>query len=126
MGQLMNRYRGTGGPIVTEIFPIHLVVAAKVIHIHQVCGYFNNVFELSARTSQDVTDVLDHGPSLCPDIETRGSELINVSSGNRVVDTAGARTRHQQEISGTFDVRILAPRLRFSLNEFALDRTHVR
>src|SRR3979490_454960 len=111
MGQLMNRYRGTGGPIVTEIFPIHLVVAAKIVHIHQVRGYFNNVFELSARTSQDVADVLDHGPSLCPDIETRGSEFINVGSGNRVVDTAGARTRHHPEGSGTVVGRRITPQL---------------
>src|SRR5712671_1756622 len=117
----MNRYCGTGGPIVAEIFPVHLVVAGKIIHIHQVRGYFNNILELSVNASQNVADVLDHSASLCPDVETRRSEFIAVGSGNRVVGPSRARTRHEQKVSGTFDVRILAPSLRFSLNDFALD-----
>src|SRR5712672_3145948 len=100
----MNRYCGTGGPIVAEIFPVHLVVAGKIIHIHQVRGYFNNILELSVNTSQNVADILDYGSSLYANIETCGSKFIDVGSGNRVVGTTRTRSCHQQEVSGTFDV----------------------
>src|SRR6266545_3890182 len=85
MRQLMHgdrRPRRTGR---VEELDVHLVVAAEVVHVHQVRRHAHQILEPGADLAQDVADVLDHGPGLLPDVEPRRAELVDRSTRDRVV-----------------------------------------
>src|SRR5579872_621947 len=118
--QLMHGHRRSCRPVVSEKFTIDFVVSREVIHIHQVGGNLHYISQLRSIALQNVANVLDHRASLRANIEARSTQGIDFCAGNRVIRPSSTRTRNEQEISGTFQMRIFPTGRRSSLDYFAV------
>src|SRR5450631_4421955 len=119
MWQLVHGYSGSSRAIVAEELAVHIVVSCEIVHIHKISRYFNDILKFRVHTLKYVPHVFEDGPGLSSNVEVSRPILIHLCAGNRVIGTARARPRHEQEIARAFDVRILAARLRLSRNHFA-------
>ncbi len=117
---------GSGRTIVSEKFPIDFVVAAEIVHVHQVSRNLDDVAKLRSRALQDVANVLENGAGLHADVEMGGSEGINLGSGDGVIGASCTGTGDKQKIARALDVRILATGRGLALDHLALGYAHLQ
>src|SRR5258708_28404382 len=103
MRQLMHSHRRSRWTIVPEKFTIHFVIAAEIIHVRQVGGNLDYVFQLRTHYPQNIANVLDDGSCLGADVELRCPQRIWLGAGNRIVGATRTRSRYEQKISGALD-----------------------
>src|ERR1700684_2824727 len=125
MRQLMHGHGCSRRTIVSEEFAIRLVITREIIHVYQISRNLDHILELRSCTPEDVADILDHRSRLHPDVEPGCTQGIDFGTGNRIVGTARAGSGHKQKVAGSLDVRILAARRRFSINDSAFYPAHL-
>src|SRR6266508_2605631 len=116
MRQLMygdRRPRRTG---LVEVLAVHLVVAAEVVHVHQVRRDADQVLQARADRAQDVADVLDDRAGLLADVQRRGAERVDLGTGDRVVGPPAAGPGQIREAARHLHVRVPPPRRRLPLH----------
>src|ERR1700685_4522335 len=125
MRQLMHGHGCSRRTIVSEEFAIRLVITREIIHVYQISGNLDHILQLRSCTPEDVADILDHRSRLHPDVEPGCAQGIGCGTGNRVVATARPRAGHKQKVASSLDLRIPAPRRRFSINDSAFYPAHL-
>lgn len=119
--ELVHRHGRTGGSVHVKVFSIHLVVATEIVHVDQVGGDLDNIFQAGAGGRKDVPDVVQHRPRLDTDIEPGGAHFIHLHPLKRVVRTTAACAGDKQEIPGSFDMRKFSSRAGLAGDDFTFD-----
>src|ERR1700679_3552119 len=117
--QLMDGDGGACRPVFIEVLVVDLVVAGKIVHVHQVAGNLDQVAETCADAGKNVADIVQDGAGLRADIELRRAQRVDFRPGDRVVGAARTGAGDEQIIAGAFDVWKFAARLRFARYDFA-------
>lgn len=121
MGELMDGYRCPRGAIFIKIFAVHLVVAAEVIHVHQIGGDLHHILQAGANRREDIANVFNDRLRLDPDVQAGGAHLIHLHPLESIVRTAAARAGDKQEIARSFDMREFTPRPGLAGDDFAFN-----
>jgi len=126
MRQLMHSDGRAGRSVMIKIFAVNLVVSGEIIHVYQIRSDFDHILKICAHASQYLSNAFDYGPRLRPDIEMRGSELINFCASDGIVGPARTRAGDDQKIPRALHVRIFPARFRPTLNDLAFDFPHAQ
>jgi dimethylhistidine N-methyltransferase len=73
---------GAGGAGLVEVLGVHLVVAAEVVHRHQVAGDLDQIGKIGAEFGEQIADVLDHRAGLRADVERGRTQFVDLGAGD--------------------------------------------
>src|SRR5438067_13200781 len=116
MWQLVHGDGGARGPGFVEELAVDLVVAAEVVHVHQIRGQRYDVREVRAGLAEDVADVLDDRAGLRPDVQRGSAHGVHFCAGDRVVRAPATGAGHEREPATHLNMRGTAAPCRLAVD----------
>lgn len=97
-----------------EVLAPDPIKVVEVLHSNQKASDVDQILQVGAGITKDVTNVLNDRTRLYPNVEPRDSRLILLCTRNTVIRQAGTYSRNKKEVSRTDKMWETAERFRLA------------